>query len=129
MLAQRSVHRLAVVVLIVAFPLVFAGRAGAQKQLASLKELDAERSKHFPELSRFKSGQEKPAADKDKDKLDAEARYLVYRFTAQPPIFGDPNKGMQKYQKDFTDFIFQMVDNPETWKKTSEFRRQFSPVL
>ncbi len=135
MLAQCTVRRLAIAFLLVAFPFVFAARVGAQKQLASLKELEAERSKHYPDLSRFKSGQEKPVAA-DKDKLDAEAKYLVYRFSAQPPIFSDPNslkplpiQGMQKYQKEFTDFIVQMVDSPDTWKKTGDFRRQFSPLL
>lgn len=128
MLAQRVIRRLAVATLLVAFPFVFAARVGAQKQFASLKELESDRSKYYPDLSRFKSGQEKPVAA-DKDKLDAEAKYLVYRFSAQPPIFGDPNKGMQKYQKDFTDFIQQVVDNQDAWKKNGEFRRQFSPLL
>jgi hypothetical protein len=103
----------------------FAARVGAQKQLAPLKEL--ENRPKFAEISRFKSGQEKPVAA-DKDIIDVEAKYLVYRFSAQPPIFGDPNKGMQKYQNDFMEYIRQ-IEAAEAWKKNGEFRRQLSLAL
>src|SRR5260370_26017724 len=125
MLAQPIVRRLAVASLLVALLFVFAARAGAQRQLASLKELESQRKS--VEVSRFRSGQEKPAAA-DKDMIDAEAKYLVYRFSAQPPIFGDANKGMQKYQNDFADYIRQ-IEVVDAWKKNGEFRRQLSLAL
>jgi hypothetical protein len=106
-------------------------RAGAQVygQLESLAALKANRSKYFAQLSRLKSGQEKPNPnDKDaKLALDAEAKFLLYRFSLEP-IYNNPNVGFLKYQKDFIDFIDQ-VERAENKKGNREFVRQISPVL
>jgi hypothetical protein len=128
MLAQCVTRRLAITFLLVVFTVGFAGRAGAQvfPQLAPLEELKANRSKHYTQLSKLKNGQEKPNAS-DKDALEAEARYLVYRFSL-PPIFGEQNKGILMYQREFTEFIDQL-ERPENKKGNREFVRQFCPVL
>ena len=136
MLAQWVTRRLAIALLLLVFTAVFAGRSGAQvfQQLGRLKEVEATRTKHFALLSKLKSGQEKPnASDKAvKEALDAEASYLVYRFSL-PPVYSEVNKpneikGLQKYQKEFTDFIDQ-IERAENKKGNREFVRQFSPML
>jgi hypothetical protein len=120
----QSLSRLGVTLVVMALAAVFASRAAAQDQLESLKKLEGDRSKHYTTLSKLKGGQEKPTAA-DKDAIDAEAMYLVYRFTTVQ--LGDPER-MKKYQKDFTDTINQL-EYPENKKGNRQFVQQLSPVL
>jgi hypothetical protein len=128
MLARCVTRFLVIALALVVCTAGFADRAGAQAygQLESLAALKANHSKYFAQLSRLKSGQAQPNAN-DKDALDAQAKFLLYRFSLEP-IYNNPNNGFLKYQKDFIDFIDQ-VERAENKKGNREFVRQISPVL
>jgi len=121
--------RLAVALLLAGLTGIFETRAIAQDQLAPHDALKKARSDHIGRLSTLKSGADKPNAA-DKEALDAEAKFYVYRFSL-PPTGGETMKGIIAYQKEFVDFVNQIESNtdPDVYKKKRPFVQQFSPHL
>jgi hypothetical protein len=98
------------------------GRVGAQNQLAPLADLEKGHSDSYSAINKMQTGQQSPTKA-DIPAMDAEAKWLVYRFTTTPPK-------MAEYQKKFELFI-DLTQNPEYVKHPAnrEFVRQFNPIL
>jgi hypothetical protein len=94
-------------------------RAGAQKQLAPLNELKEGHAKAFTLVEKFITGQQAPTAA-DKEFMEAEAKYLVYRFSCG----GD----LGQYQSDIKNWIIK-VELPANRKTNGPFIRMMSPIL
>jgi hypothetical protein len=113
-------------VLIWGIAVVGTWRANAQpvEQLAPLTDLKANRNAGL--IEKFRFGQEIAYANnKEHEKaLDAEAKWLVYRFTC--PQFGKSE--FPKYQKEIKDFA-ESVEKTEHRKGNRAFVQQFGPPL
>src|SRR6516225_3481832 len=119
LMAPIPFPRGSVAVLALALAAASACRVAAQDQLASLADLEKARSAAYTRISQLRSGQ--PATAADKDVMDVEARFLIYRFTVRPPA------DMAKFQKQLKEWV-DLVEGPDK-EKNRAFVKQFTPIL
>ena len=91
------------------------------QQLAPLADLNKARIDKFARIAQMKTGNGAPVGAGDKEAIDIEARFLVYRFTATP-------QDMPTFQRDVRQFV-DLVMSTENDKKNEAFRKQFGPAL